>query len=365
MDKLVIPFVDLHRQYNSIKFEIDTAIKNVITETEFIGGKYVKQFEQDFRNWNSIKNVVACANGTDSMEIILKAWNIGPGDEVIVPAMTWVSTAEAVSNLGATPVFVDVDEDYYTINPSLISSKISAKTRAIIPVHLYGQCADMPEIMRIAKQYNLKVLEDCAQAHGAMINDKMAGTWGDASSFSFYPGKNLGSYGDAGCIATDDDKLAELCRIIANHGQKSKHNHFMVGRNSRMDGIQGAILSAKLPFLNRWNEKRIKVAEYFKSNLNPEKYQLPKKRKNGKHVFHVYVLICKIDRNTVVNQLSNMGIASSIHYPSELPFTKPYFSEEVFENSRKLAQKSISIPIFAELYENELEYIVKVLNDIS
>ena len=365
MEKLEIPFVDLYRQYNSIKLEIDTAINNVITETAFIGGKYVRQFELEFKNWLSLKNVISCANGTDSMEIILKAWNIKPGDEVIVPAMTWVSTAEAISNLGATPVFVDVDELYYTINPNLISAKINAKTKAIIPVHLYGQCADMPEIMRIAKKHNLKVLEDCAQAHGAMIDGKMAGTWGDASSFSFYPGKNLGSFGDAGCIATDDDELAELCRIIANHGQKSKHNHYMIGRNSRMDGMQGAILSAKLPFLNRWNEKRICVAEYFNCNINQAFYQLPKKRENGKHVFHVYVLICKKDRNTVVNKLSNMGIASSIHYPTELPFTKPYFTEEVFEISRKIARQSISIPIFAELTENELKYIVKILNDIS
>lgn len=365
MLKLEIPFVDLYRQYISIKSEIDLAIENVIKETAFIGGKYVKQFELDFSNWLSIKNVVACANGTDSMEIILKAWNIGPGDEVIVPAMTWVSTAEAVSNVGAKPVFVDVDEVYYTIRPDLIEAKINLKTKAIIPVHLYGQCADMPEIMRIAKNNNLKVLEDCAQSHGAVIDGKIAGTWGDAASFSFYPGKNLGSYGDAGCIASNDDELAELCRIIANHGQKGKHNNFMIGRNSRLDGMQGAILSAKLPFLNGWNEKRILVADYFNNNIDKTLYQLPESRKNGKHVFHVYVLICKGDRNKVISELSKMGIASSVHYPNELPYTKPYYSEEVFNISRKLAKQSISIPIFAELTENELSYIVNILNGIS
>ncbi len=359
-----IPFVDLHAQYLSIQSEIDAAIKNVITETAFIGGRYVSQFEKDFASWLQVKHVISCANGTDSMEIILKAWGIGSGDEVIIPAMTWISTAEAVSNVGAKPVFADVDEHYYTLNPEALQEKINSNTKAIIPVHLYGQCADMPGIMEIAKKHNLKVLEDCAQSHGAEIMSKKAGLWGDAASFSFYPGKNLGSYGDAGCMTTNDEVTAENCRIIANHGQKGKHNHLKVGRNSRMDGMQAAILSAKLPFLDMWNSKRQDIADFFDHHIDPDKYKIPVKRTNGKHVSHVYTVGCKENRAIVMNKLEEKGISTSIHYPVELPNTMPYKSHEIFINARNLANKHLSIPIYPELSETQMQYIIDTLNSI-
>lgn len=357
-----IPFVDLVAQYHTIKTEIDHAIQSVITKSAFIGGEFVQQFEKDYSEWMKVKHTISCANGTDSLEMILKAWNIGKGDEVIVPAMTWISTAEAVSNVGATPIFADVDSNYYTILPEEIKKKITPKTKGIIPVHLYGQSVDMPSIMEIAKQNGLKVLEDCAQAHGSEIDGKKAGQWGDAASFSFYPGKNLGSYGDAGCITTNDDELAENCRIIANHGQKGKHNHLIVGRNSRLDGMQAAILSAKLPHLNNWNAKRNEIGLYFNSKIDHERYKLPAIRENGKHVFHIYSIACN-NRNNLMELLSKNGIASAIHYPNELPATPVYNTSEIFTNAKNIAQKHLSIPIYPELTLEEMDYIIAILNN--
>jgi len=358
-----VPFVDLVAQYQTIKKDIDQAMNSVIEQSAFIGGSFVQKFEKDFSAWLPAKHTISCANGTDSLEIILKAWNIGKGDEVIVPAMTWISTAEAVSNVGATPIFADVDSVYYTILPEEITAKITSRTKAIIPVHLYGQCANMPEIMKIAKQHNLKVLEDCAQSHGAEIDGIRAGLWGDAASFSFYPGKNLGAYGDAGCITTNEDAVAEVCKIIANHGQKGKHNHLMMGRNSRLDGIQAAILSAKLPYLNQWNNRRNEIGNYFNSKIDSVKYQLPTIRENGKHVFHIYSIGC-LDRMRVINELSNAGIASAVHYPTELPATPVYNTTEIFKNSKNIAAHNLSIPMYPEMNTEQLDYIINILNRI-
>lgn len=359
-----IPFVDLHAQYLTIQDKIDTAIKNVITETAFIGGKYVQQFEKDFAEWMDTKHCIACGNGTDTMEIILKAWNIGKGDEVIIPAMTWISTAEAVSNVGAIPVFADTDPLYYTLDPALIKGKITSRTKAIIPVHLYGQCADMPAIMEIAGRHKLKVLEDCAQAHGAEIGEKKAGQWGDAASFSFYPGKNLGAYGDAGCITTDDNETALNCRMITNHGQKGKHNHIVIGRNSRMDGLQAAILSVKLKHLDAWNSRRAEIAAYLTQHLDQTKYKLPSIRENGKHVFHIYSVACN-NRQLVMETLESKGIMSAIHYPNELPAIHVYKTSEEFANAHHIAKHHLSLPMFPELSAEQLSYIVDCLNNIS
>ncbi|MCS6955811.1 MAG: DegT/DnrJ/EryC1/StrS family aminotransferase, partial [Candidatus Calescibacterium sp.] len=214
----LVPFLDLKLQYLSIQNEIDDIVKEVIHTFSFIGGVYVKNFEEEFAQFIGVKHCISCANGTDAIEILLKALGIGQGDEVIVPAYSWISTSEAVSNVGATPVFVDVEEDYYCLNPDLVEAKITERTKAIIPVHFYGQPADMPRIMQIAQKHNLKIIEDCAQAHGAEISGKKVGTWGDAASFSFYPGKNLGAYGDAGAMVTNNEEIAEKARRVANHG---------------------------------------------------------------------------------------------------------------------------------------------------
>ncbi len=359
-----VPFVDLHAQYLSIKSDIDTAISDVIKNTSFIGGGAIKEFEAAFGSYCGVKHVIACANGTDSLEMILQAWGIGAGDEVIVPAHSWISTSEAVSSVGARPVFVDVEEDYYTIDPNLVEAAITSKTKAIIPVHLFGHPADMPAILEISKRHGLKVLEDCAQAHGATINGQMVGSFGDAASFSFYPGKNLGAYGDAGCMTTNDDILAEKVRMIANHGQKGKHNHQMEGRNSRLDGLQAAILLAKLPHLKHWTNLRQQHAVSYNQLLGDSTLVLPKEKKNYTHVYHLYV-VKVADRPAVINRLNSAAIETAIHYPVALPFLPCYQYQEnrvegfpvAFGNQSKI----LSIPMYPELTE---EHITAVANSL-
>jgi dTDP-4-amino-4,6-dideoxygalactose transaminase len=360
-----IPFVDLKAQYLAIKTEIDTAIENVITETAFIGGKYVKEFEKLFSEYSNLEHVVACANGTDSLEILLKAYGIGPGDDVIVPAVSWISTSECVSSTGATPVFVDIDPVYYTIDSTLIERKITARTKAILPVHLYGNPADMNEIMLIAKKHNLIVIEDCAQAHGAEINGKLVGTFGHAASFSFYPGKNLGAYGDAGAIATNDKTIADKCRMIANHGQLEKHKHLMEGRNSRMDGIQGAILSVKIKHIETWTQKRIELAEYYTSLFKDTNVITPRVKDNYKHVFHLYVIFLE-NRDDLKKKLELSGIETAIHYPVALPFLDAYkgnnYAEKDFPIAVDFTAKILSLPIYPELRK---EMAVEVVEEIK
>ncbi|MBN8570016.1 MAG: DegT/DnrJ/EryC1/StrS family aminotransferase, partial [Ignavibacteria bacterium] len=263
-----VPFVDLHAQYLSIKDEIDNSIQSVINDTAFIGGKYVKEFENNFADSYGVKHCIGVANGTDAIYIILKMLGIGPGDEVITAANTWISTSETITQTGAKPVFIDIDEKYYTINENLIESKITSKTKAIIPVHLYGQVCNIEKIQTICKKHNLFLIEDCAQSHFSSLENKLAGTSGIASSFSFYPGKNLGAYGDAGCIITNDDTLAKKIRMFANHGSLIKHEHDIEGINSRLDGLQAAILNTKLPHLDNWINKRIFNAQLYTKLLN-------------------------------------------------------------------------------------------------
>ena len=277
----MIPLVDLKKQYKSIKSEIDKSIKDVLMKTSFIGGENILQFETNFKKYIGVNHCISCANGTDSIEILLRTLEVKKGDEVIVPAISWISTSEAVTSVGAKPVFVDVHPDYYTIDLKKIESVITNKTKAIIPVHLYGQPVEMPKLMAIAKEHNLKVIEDCAQAHGAEFNKKKIGSFGDCASFSFYPGKNLGAFGDAGAMLTNDSKLAEKARLIANHGQKEKHNHIIEGRNSRMDSIHAAVLNVKLNYLNNWTNKRIEIAENYNSLLSKSSISCPKKLKTG------------------------------------------------------------------------------------
>ena len=359
-----IPFVDLYAQYLSIKKDIDAAIEETIRSSSYIGGAAVTKFEQDFGTSCGVKHVVACANGTDSMEIILKAWGIGAGDEVIVPAHSWISTSEAVGNTGATPVFVDVEEHSFTINVALIEKAITKHTKAIIPVHLYGHPANMPAIMQLAKQHKLKVLEDCAQSHGAAIEDKQVGSFGDAASYSFYPGKNLGAYGDAGCMTTNDDALAETIRMIANHGQKGKHNHIMEGRNSRLDGLQAAILVAKLPYLQQWTAARIKHAAYYTNLLSGSSVAKPFAKQGYKHVYHLYVIKTK-QRYELMQMLKENNIVTAIHYPTALPFLPCYanhgYTTADFPVAYANQSQIVSIPLYAELTNEQIERIANLM----
>ncbi|MFM1999847.1 MAG: hypothetical protein RL204_1794 [Bacteroidota bacterium] len=362
-----VPFVDLKAQYESIKSEIDGAIQSVIDKTAFISGEFASSFEKEFSNYLGLENVVACANGTDSLEILLQAAGIGIGDEVIVPAISWISTSEAVSSIGAKPVFVDVDENNL-IDLSKIEEKITPRTKAIIPVHLYGYPVRMDLLMEIANRNKLFVLEDCAQSHGAEVFGKMVGTFGDCSSYSFYPGKNLGAYGDAGAMATNNSDLARVSRAIANHGQIGKHNHIMEGRNSRMDGIQGAILNVKLKYLNEWTSRRIDNAalynKYLKSNVVRPQVQ------NGlKHVFHLFVIKHE-RRDELALYLKECGIETAIHYPTPLPLLPCYCNnpDEVkhqYPKATEAANRILSLPMYAELSEKQIEYVASKVNEFG
>lgn len=358
-----IPSVDLKAQYKTIKKEIDMSIKNVIADCAYVGtssNKYVQNFENEFAKFAGVKYVIACANGTDAIEIALRALGVGAGDEVIVPALTWISTAEAVSSLGAKPVFVDIDE-YYSIDVAKIEKAITKKTKAIIPVHLYGAPADMISILKIAKKHGLKVLEDCAQAHGAELNGKKVGTFGDIATFSFFPGKNLGAYGDAGGIATSNKTLADMCRKISQHGQlDKKHFHYIEGRNSRMDGIQAAVLSVKLKYLNQWTKQRIKNADKYCQLLN--KIDLPKVRSGAKHVYHLFVIQTD-HRDQLQQYLKEQGIEVGIHYPTALPFLEAYkqyhYKPADFPVAYEVTKKILSLPMYAELTDSQIKFVAK------
>lgn len=362
MDK--VPFVDLYAQYVSIKDDIDNAIEETIKNTSFIGGVPVKKFETSFAELLGIKHVIGCANGTDSIEMILRAYNIGKGDEIIVPAISWISTSEAVSSVGATPVFVDIEPDYYTLNPELLEKAITNNTKVIIPVHLYGQPADMPRIMDIAEKKGLLVIEDCAQSHMAVMNEKLIGTWGHAASFSFYPGKNLGAYGDAGAVATNDDMIAEKIRMIANHGQQGKHNHIMEGRNSRLDGLHAAILSAKLPYLRSWTQARIDNAALYNEHISMADVILPLTRSGAQHVFHLYVVRSK-RRNDLQNWLKEKNIETAIHYPVALPYLPAYknfnYKLSDFPVAAQIQHEILSLPMYPELTSEMISYVADAI----
>lgn len=359
-----VPFADLKLQYQNLKKELDHAIFSVIENSAFIGGRnnqYVTEFESNYSNWIGINHTIGCANGTDAIEIVLEAMGIGNGDEVIIPALSWFSTAEAVINRGARPVFADIKIETSNIDTTKIETLINQRTKAIIPVHLYGQMADMEIIMEIADQYNLKVIEDCAQAHGAERLNRKSGTWGHASTFSFYPGKNLGAYGDAGAICTNDNELAEICRQIANHGQIEKHNHIRSGRNSRLDGIQAAILSVKLPYIEIWNAQRHNHAQSYISQLSSLKeINLPYAQPNNKHIYHLMV-IHHHKRDKLSLYLKDKGIETALHYPyplTSLPATQKFINQSTqYQNAKQACETLISIPMFPEISDLEISYV--------
>lgn len=360
-----VPFVDLKSQYLTIKKDIDSAIENVLNETAFIGGKYVKTFKEDFQNAYGVKHCIPVANGTDAIYIVMKMLGIGEGDEVITTANSWISTSETISQTGATPVFVDIDPQYYTIDPSKIKEKITSKTKAIIPVHLYGQMADITEIETICKAHNLYLIEDCAQSHFSALNGIKAGVIGIASTFSFYPGKNLGAYGDAGCILTNNSELAEKMTMFANHGALTKHNHLIEGINSRLDGLQAAILSVKLPHLNNWTEARIANAKKYDAVLaGVGDLQLPAVRPNSRHTFHLYV-IKTAHRDALKTYLESHGVETAIHYPVALPLMPAYTrlgaDATEYPVGTDHVNKILSIPMYPELSNEQMDYIVKII----
>jgi len=359
-----VPFVDLKAQYLSLKDEFDAAVAQVTSETAFISGKYATAFENQFADYLGVGHCVACANGTDAIEIALKAIGVEPGDEVLLPANTFIATAEGVSNIGAEPVFVDLDPQYYHIDPAKIEEKITPQTKAIIVVHLYGLAAEMDEVMQIAKKHGLKVLEDTAQAVGATYKGQKVGSFGDAATFSFYPSKNLGAFGDAGAIVTNISDVADHARLIANHGQAAKNRHTIIGRNSRMDGIQAAVLSVKLPHLDGWLESRRANAHRYNELLS--EIAVPTERDGARHTYHLYVVQVE-DRETVQAKLNEAGIETGTHYPIALPFMEAYadldHQPSDFPVAHQQMGRILSLPMYAELTEEQIGHVCSTLKN--
>lgn len=361
-----IPFVDLHAQYLSLKPEMDAAIARVIAETSFIRGPEVDAFEKAWANTVGVKHCISCANGTDALYIAMRALNIKPGDEVITTAHSWISTSETITQAGGRVVFVDTDKDTFTIDPALIAAKITSRTVGIIPVHLYGQACDMDPIMALAEKHGLWVIEDCAQAHLAQYKGRQVGTFGRISTYSFYPGKNLGAYGDAGGIVTDDGKLADWMTNFSRHGGKGEH--IMEAINSRMDGIQGAVLNVKLPHLAAWTDRRRRVAATYDRLLSGVgDIVRPKIGPNRDHVYHLYVIRTGL-RDALKKRLTEAGIGTSLNYPKALPFYPAYaYLNHVpadFPNAYDNQSKILSLPIYPEMTDAMINYVVETIASV-
>lgn len=360
-----IPFVDLHAQYKTIQPEIDAAIASVIENSSYIRGPHVDAFEKAWAQTVGVKHCVSCANGTDALYIAMRGLGLKPGDEVITTAHSWISTSETITQAGGKVVFCDTDPETFTINPALIEAKITPRTKGIIPVHLYGQPADMDPILEIAKKHNLWVIEDCAQAHLANYKGRQVGTMGHAATFSFYPGKNLGAYGDAGCLVTNDSNLADWSATYARHGGKGEH--VMEGINSRLDGLQAAILNVKLPHLTKWTESRRRVARLYDESLGRnEKLQIPRIAPGRDHVYHLYVIRTP-HRDALRNHLTQHKISTVLNYPKALPFYPAYsylgHKPADFPVAHRHQGEILSLPIYPEITNEMIARVCGAIND--
>lgn len=355
-----IPFVDLHAQYLTIQGEIDAAITSVIRESAFARSHFVDEFESQWAKALGVKHCVSCANGTDALYIAMRGLGLKPGDEVITTAHSWISTSETITQAGGRVMFCDTDRDSFTINPAQIAAKITPRTVGIIPVHLYGQPADMDPIVEIARKHKLWIIEDCAQAHLARYKGKLVGTMGNAATFSFYPGKNLGAYGDAGCIVTNDSKLSDWCATYSRHGGKG--DHIMEGINSRLDGLQAAILSVKLPHLAAWTKARRGIAcSYDELLTGVGDVVTPKVAPDRDHVYHLYV-IRSSHRDALKKHLADAGVTTVLNYPKALPFYPAYaylkHTPSDFPVAFEHQSRILSLPIFPELSADMRDYTV-------
>jgi dTDP-4-amino-4,6-dideoxygalactose transaminase len=360
-----VPFVSFNKMHNEIEDEVMQKFQEVYKNNIFVKGNELEKFEKQFATYCGVKYGIGCGTGLDALFLILKAYGIGIGDEVIVPANTFIATALAVSYVGATPVLVEPDEITYNINPNLIEQKITSRTKAIIAVHLYGRCADMDAIVQIAKKHSLKVIEDAAQAHGAKYKGRKAGALGDAAAFSFYPGKNLGALGDGGIVVSNDAILAEKVRTLGNYGSEKKYHHIYQGNNSRLDEIQAAFLNVKLSKLDGWNEYRKKVALKYVTKINNQYIKCPVLDDDEYGcVWHLFVIRTN-KRDELVNYLLEKGIETIIHYPIPINKQKAYvgLTDDQFGVVEKLASEILSIPMFYGIGDEETDYVINTLND--
>lgn len=365
--QMFVPFVDLKSQFKELQPEINKALEPVFENTSFILGPPVKEFESEFAAYIGAKHCVTLHSGTAALHVALLALGIGPGDEVITVPNTFIATVEAIAFTGAKPVFVDVDEKTYNMNPELLEAAITPKTKAIIPVHLYGQPADLKPIKEIADKHGLKLIEDAAQAHGAKYEGTTVGTFGDIGCFSFYPGKNLGAAGEGGALVTNDKELAKKAQMIRDHGSSKKYYHDILGHNFRMDSLQAAVLNVKLPRLNKWNDGRRRAAKYYSEKLSKvDGITIPHVPENVEPVFHLYVIQLE-NRKAIQVKLNEANIQSGIHYPIPVHL-QPAFKhldkkEGSYPVSERLGPLILSLPIYPEITEELQDYVIETLKD--
>ncbi len=361
----MIPMVDLQRQYKTLKADIDTAIQSVLDSAQFILGPNVAELEKEIAAYHGVPHAIGVASGTDALLLSLRACGIGAGDEVITTPFTFIATAEVISLLSATPVFVDIRPETFNIDPDKIEEKITEKTKAVIPVHLFGHPADMDPIVKIARKYNIKVIEDCAQAFGATYNRKKVGTIGDCGCFSFFPSKNLAGYGDGGIIITGNEDLAKLIRLLRNHGSVVKYHHSILGYNSRLDEIQAAIVRVKMKKIEEFNNRRRINADLYRTFIKRDDITFPVEMPDCKHIYHQFTIRSK-NRDSIMDTLKSNNISSAIYYPVPLHkqevFVLQNISGNYLTNSEICAGEVLSLPMFPELEKEEIQYISNVIN---
>jgi dTDP-4-amino-4,6-dideoxygalactose transaminase len=360
----IIPLLDLKAQYETIKDDIKEAIDAVMDSGHYIMGPFVNEFEKNLAQYCGVKHAIGVANGTDALLLTLDALGIGPGDEVITSPFTFFASAEVISQVGAKPVFVDIEPDTYNLDVSKLEAAITPNTKAIIPVHIFGQPADIDEILMLGEKYGIYIVEDACQAIGSTYKGKMAGSMGVAGCFSFFPTKNLGGYGDGGMVITDDDSLALKIKILRLHGSSPKYYHAMVGYNSRLDSLQAAMLNIKLAYLDEWNEKRRTKAAYYNIALSNLPLRLPIVKEDRQAIYHLYIIQTKY-RDELISYLSDYGISSGVYYPIPLHRQKVYLDLGYEEGSLPVSEKSASgtlaLPLYPELTEEDQEYVVSVI----
>lgn len=358
-----IPMVDLKQQYHSLKNDIDKALAEVLESTHFILGPNVQAFEKEAAAYLGVQHAVACASGTDALHLALRAAGVGEGDEVITPAFTFIATAEAISYVGATPVFVDIDPRTFNLDPAQVEAAITPRTRALLPVHLFGQPADLDSFQEICRKHNLLLIEDCAQSFGAEYKGRMTGGFGIAGCFSFFPSKNLGCYGDGGLVTTNDENVARELLVLRNHGSRQRYHHAVIGYNSRLDEMQAAILRVKLRHITEYNKLRRRNAHLYNNGLKGLALRTPCEDGIGVHVYHQYTLLLE-GRDRVQKALTDAGIASAIYYPI------PLHRQEVYRDllagtslpvTEKIAEQVLSLPMYPELTAEQIQHICQVI----
>lgn len=362
---MIIPFLDLKAQYKKIQIEIKQRLEKVLDSAQFILGDEVEEFEKNFASFCETEYCVACNSGTSALHLALLASEIKPDDEVILPAHTFIATVEAVSYCQAKPVFAEIDPQTYTLDPKQVKVKITGKTKAIIPVHLYGQPADLDPIKEICQKGRMVLIEDAAQAHGARYKNKRLGSLGDISCFSFYPGKNLGAYGEGGAVVTNDESLAHKIRILRDHGQPKKYHHETIGFNYRMDGFQGAVLNVKLKYIDEWNSIRRQKAKLYNELIDKADITAPYEPDYAESVYHLYVVLSD-NREKLKNYLEENGVSTGLHYPIPVHLQKAYqflgYKKGDFPVTEKISDSLLSLPIYPELEDSKIQYICELIN---